>query len=201
MDVEFPASPLLERFLAESPWMLAFPLVVIAAALAWWGARNERATPILAGAGVLLAAAATLGVAHVWTSPGERAAAAARELVSAAEAADLERIRACFAPDASLHYGSPRNPGDDLDRLMSAAESLRGRRRIESNLVTQLDVATIDGDRGIALLGCRTEVKSGFGPIPTLWWIEVRRMPDGHWKIDRLAWLRLLNQAPDRGAL
>lgn len=201
MDVELPNSPMLERFLAESPWMLAFPLVVAAAALAWWGARNERARPILAGAGLLLAAAATLGAAHWWTSPGERAAIVARELVAAAEAADMERIRGCFAPDASLHYGSPRNPGDDLERLMAAAESLRGRRRIERNDITQLDVATVDADRGIAMLGCRTEVKSGYGPVPTLWWIEVRRMPDGGWKIDRLAWLRLLNQVPDRGAM
>lgn len=201
MDIELPASPILERFLAESPWSLALPLVVVAAALAWWGARNDRARPILAGAALLLVAAGALAIAHWRTSPGERAAAAARDLVAAAEAADMDRIRACFAPDASLHYGSPQNPGEDLDRLMAAAEALRGRRRIESNDITRLDIATVDGDRGIAMLGCRTEVASGYGPIPTLWWIEVRRMPDGGWKIDRLAWLRLLNQVPDRGAL
>ena len=67
--------------------------------------------------------------------------------------------------------------------------------------VEHIDEFEVDGDRGIAMLGCLTEVASGYGPIPTLWWIEVRRMPDGGWRIDRLAWLRLLNQVPDRGAL
>ena len=201
MDPDLPASPLLVRLFAESPWTLAFPLVVAAAALGWWGARNERVKPILAGAGLLLAAAGTLAIAAFRVSPGEHAAETVRALVAAAERADLDALRAQFADDATMHYGSPQAPGDDIGHLMRAAGSLRDRRRIESNAITELSIATAAGDRGIVMLGCRTEVVSGYGAIPTRWWIEVRRMPDGRWLIDRLAWLRLLNQAPDRGAL
>lgn len=201
MDAELPSSPLLTRLFAESPWTAAFPLLAVAAALAWWGSRNDRVRPILAAIGLVLASAAILALAAFRTSPGEHAAEAVRALVDAAERADLDALRARFAPDATMHYGSPQAPGDDLDAIMRAAESLRGRRRIESNAITELAFATLADDRGAVTLGCRTEVASGYGPIPTRWWIEVRRMPDGRWLIDRLAWLRLLGQAPDRGAL
>ena len=76
-----------------------------------------------------------------------------------------------------------------------------GTRQIESNAVTELEFATAGDDRGIVTLGCRTEVASGYGPVPTRWWIEVRRMPDGRWLIDRLAWLSLMNQAPAPGSI
>jgi hypothetical protein len=201
MDPELPASPLLVRWFAESPWSLALPLAVAAAVLGWWGARNDRVRPILAAVGLLLLAAGTLTLAAFRTSPGEHAAETVRALVSAAERADLDALRAQFADDATMHYGSPQAPGEGMAYLMRAADSLRDRRRIESNAVTELAFATAERDRGIVTLGCRTEVVSGYGPVPTRWWIEVRRMPDGRWLIDRLAWLRLMDRAPDRGAL
>ncbi|MFM8873983.1 MAG: hypothetical protein ACKOJI_11660 [Phycisphaerales bacterium] len=69
MDAELPTSPLLVRLLAEGPWTLAMPLIVLAAALAWWGSRRDQARPILVAVGRLLAAAASLGGAALWTSP------------------------------------------------------------------------------------------------------------------------------------
>ena len=201
MDPELPASPLLVRLLAESPWTLAMPLIALAAGLAWWGSRRDQAKPILVGVGMLLAAAATLGGAALWTSPGEHAAMQVRALVAAAEAGDVPGIRACFDGNASMHYGSPSAPGDDLDRLMAAAESLSGRHRIERNDVTRLDFATAADDRGIVILGCRTQTASSYGPVPTRWWIEVVRGTDGQWRIDRLAWLQVLDRAPERGML
>ena len=201
MQPDLPSSPLLARLFAESPWTLAFPLAAAAAVLAWWGARNERARPILAGVGLLLLAAGTLAVAAFRVSPGEHAAETVRALVAAAERADLEALAAQFADDASMHYGSPQAPGEDLRHILRAAGALKDRRRIESNAVTELEFATAAGDRGIVTLGCRTEVASGYGPVPTRWWIEVRRMPDGRWLIDRLAWLSLMNRAPAPGSI
>ena len=201
MDVELPASPLLTRLFAESPWTLAFPLLVVAAVLAWWGARNDRVKPILWAVGLLLAAAGTLALAAMRTSPGEHAAETVRTLVAAAEAGDMDALRACFAPDASMHYGSPESPGDDLNRLMSAAEGLRGRNRIESNTITELGIATTEEGQGLVLLGCRTTTASSYGAVPTLWWIAVKEQADGRWLIERLAWIRLLNQVPARGTL
>ena len=201
MDAELPTSPLLVRLFAEGPWTLAMPLIALAAALAWWGSRRDQARPILVGVGLLLAAAATLGGAALWTSPGEHAAERVRVLVAAAEAGDVAGIRACFDGNASMHYGSPDAPGDDLDRLMAAAESLAGRHRIERNDVTRLDCATAGDDRGIVILGCRTQTASSYGPVPTRWWIEVVRGADGEWRIDRLAWLQVLDRTPERDML
>lgn len=201
MDPEFPTSPFLDRIFAESPWTLALPFLAVAAALAWWGARNDRARPILVAAALTCAAAATLAVAAFRVSPGERAAETVGFLVAAAERGDLESLRACMAPDATMHYGGPQSPGDGIEGLMRAAESLRGRHRIESNSVTELSIATVDAGRGAVLLGCRTATASSFGAIPTRWWIEVARQPDGRWLIDRLAWISLAGQVPQRGTL
>ena len=199
MDPTLPASPFLDRFLAESPWSLALTMVVIAAALAWWGSRTERARPILAGVAVLLGAALVLAIAAWRTSPGEHAAARVRTLVAAAETADLDALRDCFDGNASVHYGSPEAPADGLDRLMDTAEMLRGRHRIERNDVARLDLATLGPDRGAVMLACRTTTASSYGPIPTRWWIEVARGPDGEWRIDRIAWLSVMDRAPERG--
>lgn len=197
MEPELPASPILDRWFAEAPWTVAFPLVIAAAVLAWWGARNDRVRPILAGIGCLLAAAGTLAIAAVRTSPGERAAATVRELVARAEAADVDGIHALLSPEASFHHGSPRSPGQGVDRLMRAAETLRGRHRIDSNDVTRLELATLSPDRGAVVLACRTTTAASWGPVPTRWWIEVARTPAGDWRIDRIAWLALMDRAPD----
>jgi hypothetical protein len=100
-----------------------------------------------------------------------------------------------------MHYGGPESPGDDMERLMRAAESLKGKHRIESNSVTELSIATKDSECGIVLLGCRTTTASSYAAVPTRWWIEVRRQADGAWLIERLAWIELLNQVPARGTL
>jgi hypothetical protein len=113
----------------------------------------------------------------------------------------MDALRACFAPDASMHYGSPESPGDDLNRLMAAAEGLRGRNRIESNTITELGIATTEEGQGLVLLGCRTATVSSYGAVPTRWWIAVKEQADGRWLIERLAWIRLLNQVPARGTL
>ncbi|MFM1936531.1 MAG: hypothetical protein RI990_1490 [Planctomycetota bacterium] len=199
MDPTLPTSPFLDRFLAESPWSLALPMLAVAAALAWWGSRNDRVRPILAGVAVLLGAALVLAVAAWRTSPGEHAAARVRALVAAAEAADLDALRACFAAETSVHYGSPEAPADGLDRLMGTAEMLKGRHRIERNDVARLDFATLGPDRGAVILACRTTTASSYGPIPTRWWIEATRGPNGEWRIDRIAWLSVMDRVPERG--
>jgi hypothetical protein len=197
MEPELPASPIVDRWFAEAPWTVALPLLVAGALLAWWGARNDRARPVMAGVACLLGAAAALAVAALRTSPGEHAAATVRELVRCAEAADVGGIEALLAPDASFHHGSPRNPGQGMDRLMDAVETLRGRHRIDSNDVTRLDLATLGADRGAVVLACRTTTASSWGPVPTRWWIEARRTPSGDWRIDRIAWLAIMDRAPD----
>lgn len=198
METILPTSPLLIRLFAESPWTLAFPMLGAAAILAWWGVRAERVRPILVAVGLLLVAAATLAIAAMRVSPGEHAAAAVRDLVSAAELADIPGVRNAFAEDATMHYGSPQAPGDDLERLMRAAETLAGRHRIQRNSITELDYATLDDQRGVVILGCLTETASSFGPIPTRWYFVVRRTPDDRWKIEQIAWLKMLNQEPSR---
>ena len=49
VNIELPSTPLFTALFAESPWTLAFPILVVAAALAWWGARTDRVRAILAG--------------------------------------------------------------------------------------------------------------------------------------------------------
>ncbi len=198
MEVELPNSPLFTRLFAESPWTLALPLLLVAAGLAWWGARREQVKPILAGVAMLLAAAGVLAIAAMRTSPGEHAAATVRALVAAAESADMQAFGSLFAEDASMHYGGPQAPGDDMTTFLRAAQSLAGRHRIESNTITELDYSTADDSTGAVLLGCRTETASGYGPIPTRWYFRVHQSPDGRWLIEQIAWLKMANQQPSR---
>ena len=58
-----------------------------------------------------------------------------------------------------------------------------------------------DNGEGLVLLGCRTATVSSYGAVPTRWWISVKQQSDGRWLIERLAWIRLLNQVPARGTL
>lgn len=201
MDPELPTSPLVIRLLAEHPWSLVTPLLVVGAALAWYGARTDRVRLVLGGVAALLIAAGVLVVATVWRSPGEHAADAVRALVTHAERGDMSALGACFAQDATMHYGTPEAVGYDLADIMRAAASLDGRHRIESNTITELSFATLDGDTARVLLGCRTTTQSSYGPVPTRWWLELRRQSDGRWLIERLAFLQLASQRPSRGVL
>ncbi len=201
MNLELPSSPLLTSMFAESPWAVVFTMLVIAAVLAWWGARVERVRPLLAGIAMMVCAGSIFALAAFQVSPGEHAQQTVQALVAAAESADLDRFRACLAPDIFMHYGGPETPGDNLEQFMRTAKSLKGKHRIQSNTVTELSYATKDAECGIVMLGCRTTTASSYGAVPTRWWIEVRRQANGEWLIHRLLWFQLLNQIPSRGTL
>lgn len=201
MDPVLPSSPLLLRLFAEHPWSVVAPLLLVGAALAWYGARSDRIRLVLAGVAALLAAAGVLVGAAWWQSPGERAAEAVRGLVALAEAGDVPGIGGTFTPDATIHYGTPDAPGFELDAIMRTAESLRGHNRIEANTITELSYATIDDDTAQVLLGCRTTTQSSYGPIVTRWWMDMKRQSDGRWLVDRLAFLQFANQRPSPGSI
>ncbi|MBL9140932.1 MAG: hypothetical protein JNK53_03615 [Phycisphaerae bacterium] len=201
MDPELPTSPLLVRFFAEHPWSVVAPLLLVGAALAWYGARNDRIRLVMAGVAALLLAAGTLVSAAMWRSPGEHAAEAIRQLVAHAEAGDVAGVWSSFGSDATIHYGTREAPGFELADIRRAAESLAAHNRIESNTVTELGFATIDDDTAEVMLGCRTTTHSSYVPIVTRWWMQVRRQPDGRWLIERMAFLQFGNQRPSRGTI
>jgi hypothetical protein len=195
VDPTLPASPLFTRVFAEHPWTPVTFLLIVGAALAWYGAHNERAKLILAGVASLLLAAGMLTLAYFVQSPGERAAEAVRHLVRCAEQADVSGVADCFTPDASIQYGSLTGTGEDMAEILRAANSLRDRHRIQSNSITHLQFATIDDDRAQVLLGCTTATAGSAGfSVPTSWWMQLARQPDGTWRINRIAFLRYMNQ-------
>lgn len=202
MDTTLPDSPLIVRLLAEHPWTLATPLLIAGALAAWFGARNERWKVVLAGVGALLVAAAVLAGAALWQSPGEQAAEAVRRLVASAEEGDVEGVVAAFEGDASIHYGAKTAPGESMDDILRAAQSLRTRHRIESNAINELSFATVDDATAQVILRCSTTTAgtSGFA-LPTTWWMELRRQPDGRWLVSRIAFLRFGNQTANRGVI
>lgn len=180
---------------AEHPWTPVTLLLIVGAALAWYGAHNDRAKLIMAGVASLLVAAGMLTLAYFWQSPGERAADAVRNLVGCAERADVSGVADCFTSNASIQYGSLTGTGEDMSEILRAADTLRDRHRIQSNSITHLQFATIDGDHAQVLLGCSTSTASTAGfNVPTSWWMQLVRQPDGTWRVDRIAFLRFMNQ-------
>ncbi len=146
----------------------------------------------------LAAGAVVYAVAAMIVTPGERARALVRELVDAAVAADVPGAVAFFAPEATLSFGSPSNPGLPFDAIRSRLEQLDGRYRIERNSITSLESRTESPGKVIVQLSCRTELAAGYGMTPTDWTIEVTRQDDGEFLITRVTWMSLAGRPATR---
>ncbi|MFO0827424.1 MAG: hypothetical protein U0572_04670 [Phycisphaerales bacterium] len=193
------ASGLIDRYVLENPWPLGVVLAIAAAGFAWKAlSSGERKARRIALACAVASAAVFIVGASV-TTAAERAEAVVRELVARAERGESSRMLELFADRATMHYGRPENPGTDIDEIRAAAASLEGRYRITSNRITQLDGTSESATSATVLLTCFTDVSAGFGTTPNSWWLRVAQQPDGSWKIERLAFLKVAGRAADGG--
>ena len=92
-----------------------------------------------------------------------------------------------------MSYGSPRNPGESIDRIRRNAEKLQNQWQVQSNRITQLDAYTRSRDTARVDLSCLTDL--GYGPMPSQWVLEFRREPDGEMLIDHITCISILGQS------
>ena len=189
---------LLTRYVLENPWPLAVLLLAVAAGLAWTGLQAVDRRRVIAAGVVALTAAGVMAAGKAVVTPGEHARGVVMAVVDAAVAADVGTAAAALADDVSLSLGSQNNPGFARDAIVRRLDGLAGRYRIQSNRITKLDAETVTPDRGVVQLACLTELKLGFGPVPTSWIIQVDRQSDGSWKISHVTWVKLATRTPPR---
>lgn len=188
-------------FLAEHSWTISL-IVAPAAILCVLIGLQQQSARWLGGAGALFAAlGVTIICASVTETPADCARAVIERLVEAAVAGDPARAKACFAIDATIHMGSPEQPGSDRGRIDRAFESFATRHRIESNEVSYLSAESITADSARVELRCRTRTLSSMGTVPTRWQFEVARTAGRTWLITRITWIAVGNQKPNLSLL
>lgn len=187
---------LLERHVLERPWITLALLGGAALLLAWRGLGSGERRPLVAAGACAAAAVVVLLLSMLVTTPAERGAAVVRAFVTHAERGETDRMLDLLAPNATFHYGRPENPGLPNDEIRVMVRTLEGRYRIEANTVTQLDATAESRSAATVLLTNRTSVAAGYDFVPNSWWLRVARQPDGAWRIERIAFLRVAGQDP-----
>jgi hypothetical protein len=190
---------ILDRYLFENPWPLVVVLLVVAIALGWKGltegdAPKRNVALVLAG----LAAAAGLAGSLV-TTAAEEARAVVERLVAHATSGDTAAMLAELSPNCLLHYGRPENPGVQRSVWEPSLGLLRGQYSIESNRITALSAESVSSTAATVELSNATVVSIFGAPMPNSWWFRVAKQPDGTWKIERIAALRIGRDAPTPG--
>lgn len=189
-----------EHYLLENPWPIAAALSLGALVVGWRALREGHRPTLFVAIGSLLAALVVIALGYGVTTNAERGTAVVSELVRRAERSDIPGMLELFTPQCLLHYGRPENPGrlrPDWERSIGL---LQGRYTIESNTVTRLNGTSESGSAATIELACLTTVSAAPYPTPNVWWMRVAEQPDGVWRIERLACLRLGQQAPSAGA-
>jgi hypothetical protein len=186
------------EWILEHPVLPAIAFAAIGAYCLWRAASERSRRSLAIGVGALLAATLIVVAGSTIVTPGEHAERTTRALVTCAESADVDGAMELFTADAVLNYGTREAPSVSVRDIRAALESLRGRNRIESNRITQLDFATLDASTGEVELSCSTAVPGSDGAIPTRWILRVRRDGDV-WRIDRLTFRALFGRPPMPG--
>jgi len=176
------ASGPLTRYVFENPWPLGLLLALVALFVGWRGLNSGERAPRQTAAVLGAAAAGVFLLSALITTSAER---------------ETSRMLDLFSSNATMSYGRPENPGVDFNEIRAALSTLEGRFRITSNRVTQLEGNSEASGVATVLLSCLTDVEAGYGTTPNSWWLKVAEQPDGSWKIERLAFLKVAGRAAD----
>jgi len=189
-----PSSSLFTHYVLENPWPLGGILLAIALIIGWLGAREGLGNRVCIALLIGLIGAAVMVSGTLITTAGEHGKAVTRALVDAAVGEDLVGGLALFSDDATLHIGSPQNPGFGHAEIQARFADLAANYDIESNRISGLRGETISSNEAQVRLGCITTVTSFPYPNSSHWMVRVKRMPDGSWKIAKLTCLDINGQ-------
>lgn len=190
---EPPSVGLITRYVLENPYPLGIGLLLLAAVLAWLALREGRVNRLTPPAVAAVLGIGVLAVGFSVTTAGEHGEAVTEQLVQAVEDNDLTGALALFDDSATFGFGSPDNPGLDMDFIRAAVDSA-SRYSITSNIIRMLDGYTVDGDTAIVHLGCLTEAGS-YGYTPSKWVLKIERRDDAEWRITRVTCISIANRS------
>jgi len=196
-----PASDLFTRYVFEQWWPLAALLAIIGGVVLWRGLVEERSRLEIAGAAALLLGAIVAVTGWLVTTAGEHAKVVTRQFVDLAVEGDAVMASRLLTGTATLNVGRPENPGMDESAIIAMLDQLGSTYAIERNSITSLRGYSADTDTGVVHLACWTETVNSYGQVPSQWVLQVRRQPEGTWKIARITCVSIAGRIPDRGVL
>jgi len=193
-----PSVSLWTRYVLENPWPLGGVLLLIAVIAARsWLREGVGSRLRIAGAAAVIGSA-VIGIGLLVTTSGERARGVTKQFVEAVTASKVTAAVALPSDDASFAFGSPTNPGYDIDYIITQVSQFADNYTITGNRITRLDGYTESSDRATVHLACVTEVEGGWAPTPSQWVLAVSRQDDGSWKIERLTCISIAGRPVDR---
>lgn len=193
-----PPESFLTRYVLENPWPVGIFLFLAGFALIiLWLNRGENRLLIAAGACSVLMGLTFL-LAWLVVTPGEQARDIVHQMVTNAERGDVDGILASISPEASIHLGSLKRPGQNFSQLEQSIRSLGGTNRITKNTITKLRAWTTGTDSAVVQLGCRTETGQSWTAVPTSWMFKLKRGEDDDWVVTRIAFRSLAGKEPTR---
>jgi hypothetical protein len=192
---------LVSKYVFENPWPVTGLCLAIGLILGWKALREGHRPTLQVAIAVAILGAIVAGLGLSITTSAERGRAVVSALVSRAESGDVSGMLALLTPECLLHYGRAENPGLPRPDWEQSIGLLQGRYRIESNSITRLEAQSAKGNGATVELSCLTTVSSAPYPTPSAWWMRVAEQPDGSWKIERIAFLRVGRQEPRPGIL
>lgn len=193
-----PDTSLFTRYLLENPWPVAVILAACGAVVLWTGLREGLVSRTRLGGGLIAIGVAAAVIGWLVVTPAEHAKRTVRGLADLV-ASNQVGADEFFAPNVSMAFASPTNPGYDMDFILDRLNRLTQAYRIESNTITMLRGYSESDDSGLVYLGCLTSVSQFPGYSASQWIIRVQRQADGQWKITRLTWMSINGQKPAPG--
>ena len=185
----------------ENPAVPVITLVITGAVLRTVGRRNNRPKAVIASWVAYVLAVALVGLAHAVNTDREQIVEQTKAMLVSAESAGsggATNARArpfgdFFAP-AVVVEGPDGSPWETTDAA-GLTDKLR-QHRVRGTSLRSVEVTPTPGQADRATTQMRVSSRVGEGyPAPTTWEVGWTRTANG-WRIDRLRWLLLRDQAP-----
>lgn len=172
----------------ERPWPLALALAGAGVlAYAWASSRGRGASGVRALAAGLIAGGAVALAGWLVRTPAEAMREAARSLVAAVSAADVEGARALLAPDAVLVLSDAtrREPLDRIIERVGRQFGKGGEYEVRDCRVVEVQASSRGAAGGVVQMKVRaTPAGAGF-PLASWWRLDmIEGGAEGGWRIE-----------------
>jgi hypothetical protein len=186
------------RLLFETPWWLP-TVVVLVGTVIFYTANKRRETKLRAGG--LAVAALGIGLALVSyfvDTDQERVVKRTRQLVTAFEQKDWERLRSLLHPRVSLSIANlPVTIYSDREQLVARAKDAADRYGFQSVNITSIDARQDQTLITVTLNVLSIQEQTAGRPITSSWEFDWLESADG-WALYKIRAIQVANQQADR---
>lgn len=181
-----PESPMLSRYLLESPWLAVISLIGVSLILfAFWTTRQAvRPARIAAVLGVLLACGVVLLGMFVQT-PVEVMKARSIQLVRVTAHSDVQAVEQMLTSDAVLRLSS-QGDAEPLYRILERVKaqfSKGGMYQVKDHRVIEVQACETGPGSGRVQIKISTTPETAPWPIPSWWRLDFEQLDDGTWVV------------------